>query len=88
MDAKEPKTAHETRVQKAFDSFHREVGDRLDSRARESVADVREAASAKDGERLRRQLNDLSQHHGWLYRELAAHPEVANLLDELALLGL
>jgi len=88
MDEKEPKTAHETRVRKAFESFHREVGERLDARARESLADVRDAATTKDGERLRRQLNDLSRHHSWLYRELASHPEVANLLDELALLGL
>jgi hypothetical protein len=88
MDEKEPNKAHETRVQKAFDAFHRQMGDRLDARGRESVADVRDAASAKDGARLRRQLNDLSRHHSWLYRELASHPEVANLLDELALLGL
>jgi len=88
MDDKGPNKAHEARVQKAFEAFQRQIGDRLDARGRESVADVRDAASAKDGERLRRQLNDLSRHHSWLYRELASHPEVANLLDELALLGL
>ena len=52
------------------------------------MAQVREAAEARDGERLRGHLNDLSKRHGWLYRELASHPEIANLLDELALLGL
>lgn len=79
---------HPARVRRAFDSFAESVGSRLDEAARKSVAQVREAAEARDGDRLRGHLNDLSKRHGWLYRELAAHPEVANLLDELALLGL
>jgi len=33
-------------------------------------------------------LKELRDQHGWLYRELASHPRLANLLDELALLGL
>jgi hypothetical protein len=48
---------------------------------------LREAAGAKDGDALRRQLTELRENHGWLYKELAAHPKVATLLDELALLG-
>jgi hypothetical protein len=88
MDQKETKTAHETRVREAFEAFHRQIGDSLDERAKETVAEVRAAASAGDGDRLRKHLNNLSQHHSWLYRELASHPAVANLLDELALLGL
>jgi hypothetical protein len=88
MDEKGNKTPHEQRVREAFEAFHQQIGNRLDARARESLADVREAASEKDGDRLRKQLNNLSRHHSWLYRELASHPQVANLLDELALLGL
>ena len=79
---------HQTRVRRAFDAFGQSLGGRLDETARKSVAQVRAAAEARDGERLRGHLNELSKRHGWLYRELATHPEIANLLDELALLGL
>lgn len=87
-EKKNSKDQHRARVRQAFDSFGQRLGGRLDETARESVAQVREAAEARDGERLRGHLNDLSKRHGWLYRELASHPEIANLLDELALLGL
>jgi Tfp pilus assembly protein PilO len=88
MDETKGTNAHETRVQQAFDSLDRKLADRLDANAKESVEKLRAAAAAKDAEQLRSQLNDLSRQHGWLYRELASHPEIANLLDELALLGL
>ena len=88
MVEKEKPDKHQARVRQAFDAFSSKLGDRLDAGARESVTRVREAAEAGDGEKLRNQLNDLSRRHGWLYRELASHPEVATLLDELALLGL
>jgi Tfp pilus assembly protein PilO len=52
------------------------------------VEKLRAAAASKDGEALRAQLTDMRERHGWLYRELVAHPTVAALLDELALLGL
>jgi Tfp pilus assembly protein PilO len=88
MDETKATDAHETRVRQAFDSLDRKLSDRLDANAKESVEKLRAAAAAKDADRLRTQLNDLSRQHGWLYRELASHPEIANLLDELALLGL
>ena len=88
MVEKEKPDKHQARVRQAFDAFSSTLGDRLDAGARESVDRVREAAEAGDGEKLRDHLNDLSRRHGWLYRELASHPEVATLLDELALLGL
>jgi len=88
MDEKKTSDEHESRVRKAFDALDTRLGDRLDDNAKRSVENLREAAAAKDADRLRAQLNDLSQHHSWLYRELASHPEIANLLDELALLGL
>jgi Tfp pilus assembly protein PilO len=82
-----PPPDHPTRVQEAFDAFHEKVGSRLDDTARESVEKLREAAAARDGARLREQLGEVKERHGWLYRELAEHPEVATLLDELALWG-
>ncbi len=78
---------HESRVREAFDAFHEKVGTRLEGDARESVEKLREAAARKDAEKLREQLTAVQEHHGWLYRELAEHPEVATLLDELALWG-
>jgi hypothetical protein len=79
---------HAERVQGAFDSFSRQVHEKLDRDTRESVEKLRQAASEKDADQLRRHLTDLRDRHGWLYRELAEHPAIATLLDELALLGL
>jgi hypothetical protein len=36
---------------------------------------------------MRTHMESLREQHGWLYKELAAHPQVATLLDELALWG-
>ena len=74
-------------MREAFDAFHEKLGGRLDGAARESVEKIREAAAAKDAEGVREQMGEVKERHGWLYRELAEHPEVATLLDELALWG-
>jgi len=78
---------HAARVQEAFDAFHEKVGDRLDGNARDSVERLRVAAAEKDAEKLREHLGEVKEQHGWLYRELAEHPAIATLLDELALWG-
>ena len=78
---------HEGRVREAFDSFHEKVGARLDGSARETVDRIRDAAVAKDSASLRQGLGEMKERHGWLYRELAEHPQIATLLDELALWG-
>jgi hypothetical protein len=82
-----PSDEHSARVQEAFDSFHQKVGDRLDSGARESVEKLREAAASRDAEKMREHMGEVREQHGWLYRELAEHPAIATLLDELALWG-
>jgi len=82
-----PADEHADRVHRTFDSFTEGVGDRLDDAARSSVERLREAAAARDAERLRQHLENVRERHGWLYRELAAHPDIATLLDELALWG-
>ena len=82
-----PSDDHSARVQEAFDSFHQKVGDRLDNGARESVERLREAAANRDAEKMREHMGEVQEQHGWLYRELAEHPAIATLLDELALWG-
>jgi hypothetical protein len=82
-----PPGEHEARVQEAFDAFHEKLGARLDGEARESLEKIREAAAEKDPERMREHMTQVQEEHGWLYRELAEHPAIANLLDELALWG-
>jgi hypothetical protein len=82
-----PSDDHSARVQEAFDSFHQKLGDRLDSGARESVERLREAAARKDADSVREHMGEVREQHGWLYRELAEHPAIATLLDELALWG-
>jgi hypothetical protein len=79
---------HAARVHESFDSLHEKLGPKLDAGARESVEKLRAAAVQKDGAAVREHLTDVRQHHGWLYRELVAHPTLSALLDELALLGL
>ncbi len=85
--ADKPSDEHASRVQESFDALHEQVGDRLDEAGRRAIEKVRAAAAAKDAEALRAHLADLRERHGWLYKELAAHPRVATLIDELALLG-
>jgi hypothetical protein len=82
-----PSDDHSARVQEAFDSLHQKLGDRLDSGARESVERLREAAASGDADKVREQMGEVRERHGWLYRELAEHPAIATLLDELALWG-
>ena len=86
--AERPLDEHAARVHSSFDSLHEKVDAKLDTDAREAMAKLRQAAADRDGDALRTGLKDLRDRHGWLYRELATHPQVANLLDELALIGL
>jgi hypothetical protein len=88
MAEKPPSDDHAARVHESFTSLHEKVGGRLDETSRAAIEKLRSAAAARDGEALRAGLKELRDRHGWLYRELATHPRVANLLDELALLGL
>ena len=86
-DATSPSDEHSARVREAFDAFHEKLGERLDGEARESVERLRQAAAEKDTEKFREHMGQVQERHGWLYRELAEHPEIATLLDELALWG-
>ncbi len=87
MTDKPPADDHAARVHESFDALHATVGDRLDDASRAAVERLRAAATGKDGDALRKHLTELRESHGWLYKELAAHPQVATLIDELALLG-
>ena len=78
---------HARRVRDAFDSLHERVAERLDPDARGSVDRLREAAAKRDAERIRAHLGTVQEKHGWLYQELAAHPEISALINELALWG-
>jgi len=86
--ADRPENDHAARVRESFDAFHEKVGPRLDDASRAAIEQVRTAATDRDGHALRTGLKELRDQHGWLYRELATHPKLANLLDELALIGL
>jgi len=79
---------HTSKVHADFDELHERLGERMDEPSRAAIDRVREAAAARNGAALRKTLVTLRDEHGWLYKELAAHPRLANLLDELALLGL
>jgi hypothetical protein len=78
---------HETRVHEAFDAFHEKMGARLEGDARMSVENLREAAVQKDAGKVRERMGEVRERHSWLYRELAEHPAISTLLDELALWG-
>lgn len=83
-----PDDAHHQRVHAAFDDLDERLGDRATPEARASVESLRAAALAKDAARLKGQLEDMRANHNWLWEELAAHPRVAALVNELALMGL
>ena len=84
----EPDGAHQERVRAAFDDLGAKLGDRVSPEARATVESLRAAALENDAVRLRRHLDDLKQRHGWLWEELSAHPRVAAIVNELALMGL
>ena len=79
---------HDERVRAAFDDLDAALGDRATPEARESVEKLREAALGRDAVRVRGHLEEVKEHHGWLYEELIRHPAVVELINELALMGL
>ena len=79
--------ARKGRVAEAFNDFHQTLGDSLPHPARESLEKLRDAVAAQDAEQARRHLLDVKEKHGWLYTQLAEHPEVAALINELAIWG-
>lgn len=88
-DAQKPgDEGHEERVRKAFDALHEGLGETVGEEARGSLERLREAAARRDAEAMREHLSAVRERHGWLYEKLARHPDVASLLNELALLGL
>jgi hypothetical protein len=88
MAESEKPDEHAALVHDSFNSLREKLGEKLDADAREAVERLRAAAVEKNGTAVREQLTAVRERHGWLYRELVAHPRVAALLDELALLGL
>jgi len=81
-------SSHEERVRAAFDDLGARLGDRATPETRASVENLRAATLEKDAARLRAQLDDVKEKHGWLWEELTAHPRVTALVNELALMGL
>jgi hypothetical protein len=84
----ESQDEHQKRVRAAFDDLGAKLGDRVSPQARATVESLRAAALEKDAESLRGHLDDLKEKHGWLWEELTAHPRVAAIVNELALMGL
>lgn len=78
---------HGERVKSAFDDLQERVRERLDEASTSSIDRLRAAAAERDAESLRSHLTEMKEEDSWLYRELAAHPRVAALIDELALWG-
>jgi len=76
------------RVQAAFDDLKAALGDRPTPEARAALEKLREALLGANAAQMRLQLEDVKERHGWLYAELARHPRVAELVNELALFGL
>jgi hypothetical protein len=79
---------HKERVREAFDDLGAKLGDRVTPEARATVESLRTAALEKDAARVRGHLDDMKEKHGWLWEELSAHPRVAAIVNELALMGL
>lgn len=85
--AEKPPDDHAERVHESFDALQQKVGSKLDAASRTAIEKVRIAAAERDAAALKAHVEALRERHGWLYKELAAHPQIATWLDELALLG-
>ena len=75
------------RVSEAFKAFHQALPNPLPDPARDSLEKLREAVAAKDAARVREHLQDVKEKHGWLYTRLAEHPEIAAMINEMAIWG-
>jgi hypothetical protein len=80
--------SRDERVRAAFDDLNAALGEKISPEARESVERLREATLGRDAARVRGHLEEVKERHGWLYEELARHPAVAGVINELALIGL
>ncbi len=79
---------HSDRVHAAFDDLHEKIGKRATSDTKVRVEALREAVLAQDAASVKAHLAAMKETHGWLWAELTAHPRVAALVNELALMGL
>jgi hypothetical protein len=80
--------SHSRRVHAAFDELRAALGDRAAPAALESFEKLRRAVLERDAEEVRERVTDVQRRHGWLYAELTLHRRVADLVNELALMGL
>ncbi len=76
------------RVREAFDALEASLGERATPEARAAVEKLRSALLAGDAALVRDRISEVKEHHGWLHSELARHPRIAELVNELALMGL
>ena len=87
-DPKPPPTTTRRGSRSPSTRSHAQVGERLDYAGHGAIQRIRLAFASKDTASLKSHLAELRESHGWLYKELAEHPRIAQLLDELALFGL
>jgi hypothetical protein len=78
---------HARRVSSAFEDLDKRLPQPVSAEAREKIDGLREAVAAGDSTKARAHLSEVKQRHGWLYTELASHPEISALINELALWG-
>ena len=76
------------RIREAFDELEAALGERGTPEARATVGKLRSAILSGDAALVRDQMSDVKARHGWLHAELSLHPRIAELVNELALLGL
>jgi len=76
------------RVHAAFDELRAALGDRAAPGALESFEKLRQAVLERDATGVREHVTDVKRRFGWLYAELTLHRRVAELVNELALMGL
>lgn len=86
-EPKKPGEEHRDRVGKSFDDFVQSLPQELPGAARQDLHELRDAIAAGRPEDARRQLASVRERHGWLYEELARHPALSTLFNELALWG-
>jgi hypothetical protein len=79
---------HPRRVHAAFDELRAALGDRAAPEALESFEKLRRAVLDRDAAEVRERITEVRHRYGWLYAELSLHRRVAELVNELALMGL
>jgi hypothetical protein len=87
-DDQSKQAERQARINAAFGSLHKTLGERVNERDEKRMLGIREAALSGDSTSAKEHLTKVKQESSWLYEELMKHPEISAIMQELSIMGL